>query len=33
VVIVFALLALAAIAMNSGRDGMLYQWLRSMHGG
>jgi len=33
VVVVFVLLVIAVAAMNGGRDGMLYDWLRSMHGG
>ncbi len=33
VVVVFVLLVIAVAAIQGGSDGMLYHWLRSMHGG
>lgn len=32
VVVVFVLLAIAVAAMRGGNDGMLVDWLRSLHG-
>jgi hypothetical protein len=32
VVVVFVLLVIAVAAMQGGNDGMLADWLRSMHG-